>query len=48
MEKWIKKLPKIKGIPKKTLQKIYERYNKKEVKNEAKQKKAMDKDCSEN
>ena len=41
MEDWIKKMPKIKGISKKMLQKIYERYNKKEVKNE--QKKTMDK-----
>ena len=45
MEEWIKKLPKIKGIPKKTLQRIYERYNKKEVKNEKKQKETLDKDC---
>ena len=27
MEEWIKKMPKIKGITKKQLQEVYERYN---------------------
>ena len=32
MEEWIKKLPKIKGITKKELQKVYERYNPPKIK----------------
>ena len=47
MEEWIKKLPKIKGTSKKTLQRIYERYNKKEVKNEKKQKETWTKTAKE-